>query len=595
MVTTIRTEDAAKRLAAEVNSVRRTKPYVVVSTPAGRNRPHIDPAEVESQVGNLADVFLIPTGPESWTFSHEMPESTQVYGGAGRAYPVGTDWVRDPYRSPLRFAWGAEEGPRAANLLIADALGMAAEAGLVGHPELASVTVEGTVEQLVLPSRALVRTDDRHIASIRQELLWPQVPIDRVLGEGMRVAGALDLGSLLYDVRAMAVPATEALAAYRPGDVVLAYVDQVQDQLARLLLHPEVSVLVRRDEVSSNDLDLVSSLMTPGEVLPARVVSGAPEWRLSLLDIDDDEEPRPAPALLRGGPAWLVPPLFPVTAPSAAPPVAVSPDFVEPELIRQQPVGTTVQEAPADHEVGAPPRPSPLLLDRRRQAAPREAGPAELAVLRRSLEETRTELQSTADTVDTLRRAIVDLGNERRLLHNQLQRAKAHAQTLDGQLKSAKTELRKARQRANRGSGRGSTDGPVFQDPEEQFRHEVYLAWTRRIPAADKPDRPLHEYTLGEEFLPSLANLDGIDRRKVVDVVVEVLTGLAETLDGRDMHPLRTAPSGGAPPRVRDDGATCWRVALQVKTPQARRLHFWRQKDGAIELSRVALHDDFRP
>jgi hypothetical protein len=595
VVTTVRTEDAAKRLAAEINSVRRTKPYVVVSTPAGRPDPYIDPADIESQVGNLAAVFLIPTGPESWTFSRQMPDSTQVYGGAGRAYPVGTDWVHDPYRSPLRFAWGVEEGPRAANLLIADALGMAADAGLLGHPELASVTVEGTVEQLVLPSRALVRTDDRHIASIRQELLWPQVPIARVLREGMRVAGALDLSSMLYDVRAMAVPATEALAAYRPGDVVLAYVDDVQDQQARLLLHPDVGVLVRRDEVSSNDLDLVSSLMTPGEVLPARMVGIGPDWRLSLLDVDDDEEPRPAPALLRGGPAWLVPPPFPVAAPSAAPSAAVTPDFVEPALIPQQPVASTVQEAPPDHEVVAPPRPSPLMLDRHRQAAPRETTPDELEVLRRGLEETRAELRSTTDTVDTLRRAIVDIGNERRLLHNQLQRAKAHSQALDTQLKSAKTELRKARQRANRGSRHGSTDAPVFQDPEEQFRHEVYLAWARRIPAADKPDRPLHDYTLGEEFLPSLEHLDGIDHRKVVDVVVEVLTGLAETLDGREMHPLRTAPSGGAPARVRDDGATCWRVALQVKTPQARRLHFWRQKNGDIELSRVALHDDFRP
>ena len=301
MVTRIATEDAARRLAAEINSVLRTRPYVVVSTPAGHSRPYIDPTEVESQVGNLADVFLIPTGPESWTFSREMPELTQVYGGAGRAYPVGTEWVRDPRRSPLRFAWGAEEGPWAADLLVTDALGMAAEAGLLASPEQVRVPVGGTVERLVMPSRALVRTDDHHVASIRQELLCPQVPIDRVLEVGMRVTGALDLESLLYDVRDLAVPAAEALAAYRPGDVVLAYVDDVQDEQARLLLHPDVGVLVRREEVSSNDLDLVSSLMTPGEVLAARVVSIGPEWRLSLLDLDDDdEEPRPAPALLHG-------------------------------------------------------------------------------------------------------------------------------------------------------------------------------------------------------------------------------------------------------------------------------------------------------
>jgi hypothetical protein len=36
------------------------------------------------------------------------------------------------------------------------------------------------------------------------------------------------------------------------------------------------------------------------------------------------------------------------------------------------------------------------------------------------------------------------------------------------------------------------------------------------------------------------------------------------------------------------------RVALQLKTPSARRLHYWKVGE-AIELSRVVKHDDMTP
>ncbi len=51
--------------------------------------------------------------------------------------------------------------------------------------------------------------------------------------------------------------------------------------------------------------------------------------------------------------------------------------------------------------------------------------------------------------------------------------------------------------------------------------------------------------------------------------------------------------AGGTEQRVRaDDGAKAWRVSLQINTPSARRLHFWRLPDGGVELSRVGVHDD---
>lgn len=138
-------------------------------------------------------------------------------------------------------------------------------------------------------------------------------------------------------------------------------------------------------------------------------------------------------------------------------------------------------------------------------------------------------------------------------------------------------------------------DAQAFaHDSEQQFRHDVYLAWTRRIPAADKARLALRSYTLGAEFLSSLDILTKDERAKAVQVTVEVLTGLVDALAGRMVHPLRRGKSGNAPVVRRTDGAVCWRAALQHKTPSARRLHYWRATDGSIELSSVRLHDDMR-
>ena len=133
----------------------------------------------------------------------------------------------------------------------------------------------------------------------------------------------------------------------------------------------------------------------------------------------------------------------------------------------------------------------------------------------------------------------------------------------------------------------------AFADPEEEFRWQVYSAWVHRIPAGEKAARPLGAFSIGPAFLKSLGTVEGIVVEKVAGVVVEVLTGLAESNPSRGMHALRSG-AGGQDTQVRSDGATCWRVSLQTGTPSASRLHYWRSASG-IELSRVVLHDDFRP
>src|SRR5665647_467854 len=77
--------------------------------------------------------------------------------------------------------------------------------------------------------------------------------------------------------------------------------------------------------------------------------------------------------------------------------------------------------------------------------------------------------------------------------------------------------------------------GGGFRPSWQHLRFEVLLAWALRAPAADKPTYPLKPFTLGPGFLSTLDGLQGIQRSKVVDVVVEVVTGLVAQFRPRQL------------------------------------------------------------
>lgn len=161
--------------------------------------------------------------------------------------------------------------------------------------------------------------------------------------------------------------------------------------------------------------------------------------------------------------------------------------------------------------------------------------------------------------------------------------------------KRLRTQQRGAMQKAKQEARSGkSGDVGAFIDQEQQFRHDIYMAWVEKIPAHDKARLALAEYAIGDQFIETLKTHTPDIKKKTLEVVVEVLTGTAERSAGRDTHPLRDG-SPTAPPRTRNNGQeTCMRVAVKVGAPSAPRLHYW--KGGAvIELSSVRLHDDMQP
>ncbi|MFZ2481912.1 MAG: hypothetical protein WAZ15_09330 [Propioniciclava sp.] len=584
-VTQVRTAHEAQALADVLNGDARKRPMVVVTIPAGKSEPWIDVQEIADQAGDLAEVYLMPTGAVSWAMAQRMPEGTEVYGGAGRVYPIGHEWLRDLTRSPLRFAWDARDRETATQLLVSDMFRMATAAGLVRvDPTTPQRTVDGVVT-MVVSGRALVEVAPGVLASIAEELTVDGVPIERLVQVGQKVTGRHDPSAGRLDVRASLGRAETALSVYDVGNVVWARVVKVRPAAAELMLFPAsrgaaVVVSVRREDVTGNPWDTLDLLLTVGEVVAARVVAPGPAWALTLIDVEDDEEVLPAPALLPGGPPWLVEdadedtepePVPAPVRPQAPPPVAAEPSVAPAPLTQPRPTP----------KPGPPGRPRPA-------AAKPDSGALSQALLR--IDALTAENRTLRSGIDARDESAAAKQMEHEQLRWLLDQAERRANRAEHDLKAAKVRLRKA------GNARATTspdEGPRFADREQGFRYLVTTQWATRTVVGEQAERPLPDYDLGPGFLASLDEVSGVTETKVADAVFEIVTGLAPQLNGREVHRLRSGMGGDDPIRTRADGAVAWRASLQVKTASARRIHYWALPNQRIELARIALHDDY--
>ncbi|MER7608486.1 hypothetical protein [Nocardioides sp. NPDC127503] len=596
----------AEALAALLNGDSRTKPTVVVTVASGHTEPYADVERIAAEIGDLADLYLVTTGGHTWAFSNKMTPGTQVYGGAGRVYPVGLAWNIDLKLAPLRFAWSKSEGPKLTGQLIDDALDMAAAAGLFDSARTASTRERraGTVRS-IMSERALVDLVGGDMASVPPQLAQAGVPIERVLAPGMHVDGVLEKKSRWLDIRESRPTAEEALKTYAAGDVVPAEVRSVLAGSADLRLHPDVTVELFRSDVTGDPDDDLSALLTPGEVVLARVVATGPKWRLSLREVREHDTAREALALYAGGPPWLDPDAPPpavvehVETEPSPPEVASVAEPVEPVEMAAEPVAPAKPAMPTPammpRRKGEPvralrplPAPSPEPVPEKEHPPAKKAAVQSMSLQVTAIKAEKAHLEAE---LTELRDQVSGLRNERVQFAKDLARAARQVETRDAELARMRSQLRRAKQR----TAPPDVALPVFADRERGFRHLVEASWARRIPVGEQPTRPLPDYAIGERFLDSVDALEGIAVDKIADVVMEVLTGLAEQSTGRELHQLRTSAGGNAAPQSRTDGAVCYRVSMQIHTPSARRLHFWKCPDGTIELSRVVVHDDMEP
>ncbi|NDR54811.1 hypothetical protein [Actinomyces sp. 565] len=601
----VATPDEARELAQLLLGAGREAPVVVVSTPLGSEAPWIDADALAHYGRGLVPVYLLETGRTSYAFADAMPEYTQVYGGAGRMYSPDLAWATDWSRSRLFLATDPESGRRATDGLIGELARILPR----GQRPQATQSFKGTVRMLVPPSRALVEgaQENSPLAMISPEESVPalNVTVGQLVAAGQQVEGRHDATTGYLDVSASLRSAGQALDGLEAGEVILVRVAAMTPDELVVEPYPQVTVRIPKMSVTANPFDSLDDLFWIGAVVRARVDSTAGGLSLSMDDVDDDEPVRPAPSLLPGGPPWLEEAgeaawegadlvsggADGMPAPEPRPGAAESPAAASRSDV--------AAEDRADRSVTVVP--SPLGVG---GVAEGDARGRRIIELERSLADARERLARLAERLDQEREQTDHLRMELSLTSQLYREATREVAQLTERLQHSMAQHRSAsrrlaQRRSERDAARDETGRredsaraePLFLEPEDQLRHEIYLAWAQLTPPQDKAQWPLPaDYIVGPGFIGSVDALEGVDHERVLRVVVEVLTGRVKDIPSRQLHRLRLNTHSGQA-RTRADGAVAFRVAVQVNTPSARRLHFWRLPDGRIELINVAVHD----
>lgn len=555
---------AAAELGHEILSVRQ-RPLVLISS-ASDSTYAFDPARVAHEIGDVADVVTIETGEVTYALERVLPEKAHVFGGAARSYPPDFGDAPDWWRSVLRFPERHD-----ASELVDDAL-----AQVTTMPEARELDrrtwVTATVELISGATGNVARLNSGTRVMVNADLLPPHIRLEDALVVGASIEGWLA-------GRDLSPEAVEPdFGDFTDGAITLARVMKVTDHRVNLSLHPLVPefALRRRDVVAGADAGenaevRLTDVVRVGETVRARVCRGATGLALSLIDADGPTVIVEPPPLVRGGAAWL----------------REGDHAFAAETGEEQPAGEQVTPATAAVPQSAPPT---------HAVAGQLEGEvkglrADVTELRGALARLARDLRVGTDleTLDRLRDETTQLSSE---LHRERGRREEGARMI-ARLTQELREARASRESPAPTSVRTSRED--WPDAQDWIRHEVSSAWATRVTASEKSRYPVRDYRIGPTFANSLEVLDAAQFAKVMRAVVDVVTGRVVDIPGRELHRLRQGTGGDDPYVVRADGARCWRASIESNVPSARRLHYWELPGGVVELSRVVLHDDFRP
>ena len=521
----------ARDLAGYLLDPQRRHPVVVVSAHPSADGPYLDAAVIANDLKGLAPVVVVGADATYGLTDALGDRQLSVFYGAGRVYPVGLTWLADMYRAPLHLCTSRRQAPKVTQSVIEAGLVAAHQAGLLQPPPAAPTdkTVTARVDS-INDHHFVVRTNG-HQALARTATLAIGIPGDRLLRRNQQLTGRIrETGGLVAEFLPDPIPndpAARVRAAYPTGTIALARVETVDADQASVLLLPDV----RATLAPAAEAPDLRALLSVDDTITVVVSWSDAGCTATLADVDDIETISVGASVLPDGPAWLVlGDLDPEPEPDDEPQPAT-----EPTPTPSSPNGTSTS----------------------------------MATILRQLEVARDAADRFADEAEEAARALAEQTRE---------------------LKRARSDLRKA-QAIIRRLKNPQDPTPVYADPARQLRHEISLTYLARVAEPDRPQWPLPEdYHFGPDFIRSLDTLDGIDRTKVLEVVVDVLTGRASQMSSRSVRPWKETRTGKQ--QVRHDGAKAYRVNLQNNTPSARRMKYWRHPDSRIELDFVGLHDD---
>jgi predicted nucleic acid-binding Zn-ribbon protein len=465
------------------------------------------------------------------------------------------------------------------------------------------IRVSGTVKS-VSDEVAMVQLDRDAPVSLNALMIdagaqFGGLPLDAFLTPGMKLGGEWEEGSSRFHPDLGDWSEQRVLEEYPVGTVVLGMVASVSRQVADVRIHPSFSIEMKRDEVSTNPKDVIDHLWKKGDIVNVRVVRGPSGGvRLRHHDVDDDEPIAPAPAIIDGGEPWLT---------------ISKMDLIEStkelwERERQEAEALTnalevlaetmrVDKAKLESmfgSLGTDTGEIPVVASSTSDLTAKERSLNEFtaAQIRRMITNYQVELGKLTERNRRLSEALAagtrreaDLAAENDNVRKQLSKARQELQDLQKLTHTGVAEASIADRRAR------------FWNTEDWILEEMRRFWIDNYTPSDRKQFAFDriEWRILPSFCETFEKLteDGMD--KAIRAATHIVTGRQAADNMFESHPLREGDESSKPPVVRDDGAMANRAYIESHTSQARRLHYWKLKDGSIELSRVGLHDDFTP
>lgn len=580
MATTINTIAEIHELVGLLKSGQRRRPVCVVTIAISEDEPGFNLNYLESEAGEVADFYLVKTGDLTREFMTLMPENTQAYGGAARAYPIG--FGVSELASALRYPIPPIQLKKATAALISDLWGYGHAAGLIAKPaenlKIETVTVEG----IIGGETAVLRRANGEPVSLRAEAVFPGIPLDRVLSKGQQLEGFYDPSNKAFAFASQNPTVEEVVEHFGFNTVTLGLVQATERTSARVALHPNLAFEVDKKVITHNEKDKIHEYLKVGQVYAFRIYRDEQgKTRLRCDDIDDDEIVQPALSLLPGSGPWLEEGLGIVAD-------------EEPEKVEDLVV--TELELPTEQDLDA------TFAALKQQIAELTAASASPA--QRTKEENR-QLSDNAFYVNQMRGQVLAANREAQRAKDEADAIAAERNTLahenatlketNRSLGSEVSDLRKAKRAAANRSDRDPWESRgQFETNAEWLAEEVRRAWIDTFKPAD---RKLHNmdavsWSFGERFFDDFteANFDDTKVRKIIRTVVELVSNRNSVPGGTEAHPLTDNFKG----QIRRDDAGAMRMYVEEKTPQAMRLHFWKLDAGGYELNGIEKHDTFK-
>jgi hypothetical protein len=253
---------------------------------------------------------------------------------------------------------------------------------------------------------------------------------------------------------------------------------------------------------------------------------------------------------------------------------------------------------PMDHDV------TPMAPQERPPLQRSEEDASELASLRTDLDAERHKLAALELTLreaeDAKRQAIAAKAGCRCQQIGEAGSAAAAIEAAENQAMAAAHKANDAERRAN--NHREKADKlrrsrpalkwiePLDASEEDLLRLLIQHTWNQTYGADDQKTYPLGEFELQAPFVDTINRLQDADRKKILAVMTEVITG--RSIHRFGAHPWRTAEgaeeANAEDPRL----GTLMRVYLENNTPAAQRLHYWKKGAEPIRFHSVLRHDD---